>query len=76
MKRNTLRSTLGTRNPAPIIVVFFLMISWLMQGCEREMMDYQGKPGIYFAVQHGFAGGNETIWPYQPLTNIEFFKIM
>ena len=40
------------------------------------MMDYQGKPGVYFAVQHGFAGGNETVWPYQPKSNIEFFKIL
>jgi len=60
----------------PILIVCSLMLSWLLQGCERELMDYQGKPGIYFAVQHGFAGGNETVWPYQPVSNIEFFKIL
>jgi len=47
-----------------------------MQSCEREIMSYEGKPGIYFAVQHGFSGGGETTWPYQPNTNVEFFKIL
>jgi len=60
----------------PISVICSLMLSWLLLGCERELMDYQGKPGVYFAVQHGFAGGNETVWPYQPKSDVEFFKIL
>lgn len=60
----------------PILLVCSFVLSWLLQACERELMDYQGKPGVYFAVQHGFAGGNETIWPFQPKSNIEFFKIL
>ncbi len=60
----------------PIYIICSLILAWLMQGCERELMDYQGKPGVYFAVQHGFAGGNENIWPYQPKSNVEFFKIL
>ena len=60
----------------PILLVCSFVLSWLLQACERELMDYQGKPGAYFAVQHGFAGGNETIWPFQPKSNIEFFKIL
>lgn len=59
-----------------ILIICSLLISWFMQSCEREMMDYQGKPGIYFAVQHGEAGGNETVWPFQPNTHVEFFKIL
>lgn len=63
-------------NKIPFYIICSLMTSWLLQGCERELMDYQGKPGVYFAVQHGFAGGNETVWPYQPTTSVEFFKIL
>ena len=59
-----------------ILIICSLLISWFMQSCEREMMDYQGKPGIYFAVQHGESGGSEASWPYQPNTNVEFFKIL
>lgn len=47
-----------------------------LQACEQELMSYQGKPGIYFAVQHGNAAGNENTWPYQPNTYLEFFKIL
>ena len=60
----------------PIYIICSLILAWLLQGCERELMDYQGKPGVYFAVQHGFSGGNENIWPYQPKSNVEFFKIL
>ena len=59
-----------------ILIICSLLFSWFMQSCEREIMSYQGKPGIYFAVQHGFSGGGETTWPYQPNTNVEFFKIL
>lgn len=59
-----------------ILIICSLLFSWFMQSCEREMMDYQGKPGIYFAVQHGESGGSEASWPYQPNTNVEFFKIL
>ena len=59
-----------------ILIICSLLFSWFMQSCEREMMDYQGKPGIYFAVQHGDSSGDETTWPYQPNTNVEFFKIL
>ena len=61
-----------------IIFLHFLIFTFpfAFLACERELMDYQGKPGIYFAVQHGFAGGNETVWPYQPKSNVEFFKIL
>lgn len=58
------------------IIMCFFIIAWLLQGCEKELMDYQGKPGVYFAVQHGFTGGNDAIWPYQPKSNVEFFKIL
>lgn len=59
-----------------LFIIGSLLFSWFMQGCEREMMDYEGKPGIYFAVQHGESGGDETVWPFQPKSNVEFFKIL
>ncbi len=59
----------------PIFIICSLMFSWFLQSCEREMMDYQGKSGIYFAVQGGDGGGDETTWPFQPKTNVEFFSI-
>ncbi|MCK9305255.1 MAG: DUF4843 domain-containing protein [Bacteroidales bacterium] len=58
-----------------IIIIFSLILFWMIQGCEKEIMNYQGKPGVYFAVQHGSTAGNENTWPYQPNTNVEFFKI-
>ncbi len=59
-----------------ILIICSLLFSWFMQSCEREIMNYEGKPGIYFAVQNGPSGGDETTWPYQPKTNVEFFKIL
>lgn len=58
-----------------ILIIFSLFLFLIIQGCEKEIMSYQGKPGVYFAVQHGDRGGNENTWPYQPKTNVEFFKI-
>ena len=60
-----------------IFIICSVLVSWFMQGCEREMMDFQGKPGIYFAVQHSGSlgsGGDESVWPFQPKSNVEFFK--
>lgn len=43
--------------------------------CERSLMDYSGKEGIYFAVQWGDSWGGEATWPYMPYSNVEFIKI-
>lgn len=58
-----------------IIIIFSLVFLMTAQSCEKEIMNYEGKPGVYFAVQHGSSAGNENTWPYQPITNVEFFKI-
>ena len=52
-----------------------LIITGLLQSCEKEIMNYEGVEGIYFAVQHGDSWGSERTWPYQPYTAIEFIKI-
>ncbi len=44
-------------------------------GCEKQLMDYKGLEGVYFAVQSGSSWGSELTWPYQPYTNVEFVKI-
>lgn len=62
MKRNIFRTA---------IVAFLLP----MVACEKQLMDYQGLEGVYFAVQHGASYGNELNWPYQPYTNVEFVSI-
>ena len=54
-------------------IALLLIVS--LQGCKKEMMDYEGLEGVYFAVQHGTAFGNELVWPYQPDTDVEFAKI-
>ncbi len=43
-------------------------------GCKTDMMDYEGRAGVYFAVQNPFVGGigDSTSWPYTPLTEIPF----
>jgi len=59
-----------------IIIIFSLILLLTAQSCEKDIMSYQGKPGVYFAVQHGSAAGNENTWPYQPNTKVEFFRIL
>lgn len=54
--------------------IFILLIAFFSTSCEKEIMDYEGVEGVYFAVQHGASYGNERTWPYQPYTNVEFVK--
>jgi hypothetical protein len=59
-----------------ITIVAITAIVLLISSCERELMSYEGDPGIYFAVQTGRVEGNEGTWPYSPYTNVEFVKIV
>ncbi|TYR37923.1 DUF4843 domain-containing protein [Sphingobacterium phlebotomi] len=58
------------------IFIFFVQYCILFYGCEKEMMAYEGKEGVYFAVRHN---DNTTIlpglWPYQPYSNVQFARI-
>lgn len=38
-----------------IIAITVLTVMSLLESCERELMSYEGDPGIYFAVQSGRA---------------------
>ncbi len=31
--------------------IFLLVVVLSFLGCEKEMMDYEGKDGVYFSVQ-------------------------
>ncbi len=55
------------------IAIFIFLLP--IMSCEKEMMDYEGVEGIYFAVQYGSSYGNERVWPYQPSSNVEFVKL-
>lgn len=44
-------------------------------GCEKELMDYEGIEGVYFAVQHGQDHLSENSWPYQPYSVVEFVQL-
>ncbi len=57
-----------------IIYIFFFQLIILM-GCKKEMMSYQGKEGVYFAVQFGNKSLSINYWPYQPYSNVEFVSI-
>lgn len=45
-----------------------------MASCKKEMMQYSGMEGIYFAVQSGPSYSAPATWPFRPYTNIEFVK--
>lgn len=53
-----------------ILCIFFMLLS-----CEKDLMDYQGGDGVYFAVQWGDSWGSELTWPYQPYSNIQFIQM-
>lgn len=43
-------------------------------GCEKEIMGYNGREGVYFAVQHGNAF-LPNLWPFQPYSNVDFARL-
>lgn len=61
------------RNNKIVLLLSLFLLS--MTACKKDMMQYEGVEGVYFAVQHGASWGNERSWPYQPFTNVEFVKL-
>lgn len=57
------------------IVTYILIfhLAAVFTSCEKEIMGYKGKEGVYFAVQHG--AQHLTSWPYQPYSNVDFVTI-
>lgn len=58
-----------------LLYIAFFQFAALFTSCEKEIMGYQGKEGVYFATRHGEDHRPETSWPYQPYTEVDFVRI-
>ncbi|WP_295123219.1 DUF4843 domain-containing protein [uncultured Chitinophaga sp.] len=52
----------------------FILIALLLPSCTKEMMEYQGMEGVYFAARSGPYYAAPDSWPYRPYTNVEFVR--
>ena len=46
------------------ILYYIWILPLMLSGCEKDLMDYEGLEGVYFAVQWGDSWGSEKTWPY------------
>ena len=44
------------------------------QGCEKDIMGYEGREGVYFAVRHSTNPFLPDKWPFQPYSTVEFAR--
>src|SRR5690606_5349957 len=51
------------------------VLALLFAACQKEMMSYEGKEGVYFAVRHGATHLSGTSWPYQPYSTVDFVRL-
>ncbi len=60
------------------LIIGFMFSLLLFWRCEKEMMDYEGKPGIYFAVQTVPPShyGDPDLWAYTDTTLVPFSIIL
>ena len=60
------------------IYIFLLVVVLSFLGCEKEMMDYEGKDGVYFSVQEAPPSlyGNPEIWAHMDTTLIPFSLLL
>ena len=58
--------------------IFLLSVILAFIGCEKEMMDYEGKDGIYFCVQEVPPSqyGNPEIWAHIDTTLLPFSLLL
>lgn len=57
------------------ILYFIWILPFVLSGCEKDLMDYEGQEGVYFAVQWGDSWASERVWPYQPYTDVHFISL-
>jgi hypothetical protein len=50
-------------------------VAILFSNCKKEIMEYEGREGVYFAVQHGQPHLSINSWPYQPSSTVQFLAI-
>lgn len=58
-----------------IAPILYSAIATTLISCEKDLIEYQGKEGVYFAVQHGAWNGTENNWPFQPYSNVKFASV-
>lgn len=59
-----------------LIIILSVQLFVFFTGCEKEIMDYKGKEGVYFSVRHNNSSTIlESMWPYQPYSNVDFVRI-
>lgn len=58
-----------------LVYTFLFQFIMIFMSCEKGIMSYEGKEGVYFGVRHGSATDAENRWPYQPYSNVDFIKI-
>ena len=58
--------------------IFLLVVVLSFLGCEKEMMDYEGKDGVYFSVQEVPPSlyGDPEIWSHMDTTLIPFSLLL
>ena len=58
------------------IIYCLMLLATVFQSasCKKEMMQYEGMEGVYFAARSGPSYAIPSSWPYRPYTNIEFVK--
>lgn len=54
-----------------------LSVLFMLNGCETDLMDYEGDAGVYFAVQYPWpsGAGDSLQWELTPVTNVSFFLL-
>jgi len=58
-----------------LVYILVLPLALFLSGCQKEMMEYEGKEGVYFAVQHGNKSLSINSWPFQPFSDVAFVSI-
>ena len=58
-----------------LVYILVLPLALFLSGCQKEMMEYKGKEGVYFAVQHGTKSLSINSWPFQPFSDVAFVSI-
>ncbi len=57
-----------------LIYLIFAHLLVSFSACEKDIMGYEGKEGVYFAVRHGSQFVTNR-WPYQPFSVVEFSQL-
>ncbi len=61
-------------NVYSMILLFAGLIG--LSGCEKELMDYEGKDGLYFDVRYYASHIDTKLWPHQHYSTVEFGNLM